>query len=77
MLCPVHNYVTEGSRPHLLNATGPLKAFKQIQNELSVTADGAILLRSAQIGLPSLLHDKAVDTAHEGYQGISKTKALL
>lgn len=36
-----------------------------------------VLLRNGRLVLPKSLRDRAVTIAHEGHQGISRTKALL
>ena len=53
------------------------KAYYDIKEELVVSADYSIVFRGTCIIPPSCLWDKAVKTAHEGHQGIVKTKALL
>ena len=49
---------------------------KQCARELTVTQDG-ILLKSKQIVLPTSIQKQAVDLAHSGHQGQTKTLALL
>ena len=50
--------------------------FASIKTELSVSNNG-LLLRDSRIVIPSKLQDQVVNIAHEGYQGIEKTKSLL
>ena len=49
--------------------------YKHIFNELS-SADG-IILRQTKLVIPTALQRRVVKLAHEGHQGIFKTKALL
>ena len=51
-------------------------AYKNIRNELSVSNQG-ILLRDTRIIIPESLRAKAAQLAHEGHQGLVKTKKLL
>lgn len=53
-----------------------LQTIRNVQNELAVYSDN-VLLRNGRLVLPKTLHDRAVATAHEGHQGISRTKSLL
>lgn len=53
-----------------------LQALRSINGEL-VTYSDTILLRDNRIVLPSELRARAVNIAHEGHQGITKTKAFL
>jgi hypothetical protein len=52
-----------------------LRPFKQVFSELS-TSDG-IILRQCRLVIPTVLQERAVSLAHEGHQGIVKTKTLL
>ena len=54
-----------------------LKQFKQICNELTVNADSNLILKGARILLPTSLRKKAIELAHEGHQGLVKTKQLI
>ncbi|KAK7933589.1 hypothetical protein WMY93_004485 [Mugilogobius chulae] len=54
-----------------------LKHFKHVRNELTASPASDILLRDTRIVIPTALHEKAIRLAHEGHQGIVKTKALL
>ena len=53
------------------------KSYQQLQDELTASVDGATILRGHRLIIPAALQKKAVDLAHEGHQGIVKTKALL
>ena len=54
-----------------------VNSFKNIRDEISVDHRHKILLRGTRIILPSSLQRRAIKIAHEGHQGIAKTKALL
>ena len=49
-----------------------LLTFKSVQSELTVTDN--IVLRDHRIVMPKSMQQRAVDQAHEGHQGMSKTK---
>ena len=53
-----------------------LQAYRKISSELSVTQDG-LILRGNRITVPASLQEHVVQRAHEGHQGINKTKSLL
>ena len=50
--------------------------FDNCFHELSVTSQG-VVMRNDQIVMPNSLTDRVIDIAHEGHQGITKTKALI
>ena len=50
--------------------------FRNIRDELTVF-DNCILLRSNRIVMPTTLQKRAIELAHRGHQGITKTKALI
>jgi len=54
-------------------------ALKEIQLQLTKveTEEGEMLLKDTRIVIPKSLAGKVVDIAHQGHQGIVKTKALL
>ena len=52
-----------------------LRSLLTVKNEITVT-DG-VLLRESRLLIPKSLQEKCVNIAHEGHQGIVKTKALL
>lgn len=52
------------------------KHFDNIFHELSVT-DSGVVMRNNLIVIPDTLIDRVIDIAHEGHQGITKTKALI
>ena len=51
------------------------KAFVMVRNEL--TNVGQIVLRGTRIVVPRELQKRVLDLAHEGHQGIVKTKERL
>ena len=58
--------------------TTELKLFSKIKDELTVGEDGLdIVLKSSRIVVPAELREKAIALAHEGHQGLVKTKCLL
>ena len=54
-----------------------LQAFYKIRDELSVSDNQDLLLRSHRLVLPVTLRSRALHIAHEGHQGLTKTKQLL
>ena len=65
----IHTLPANVSRAELLQ-------FHEIRQELTVT-DLNLLLRNARIVLPHSLRTLAINIAHEGHQGVVKTKTLL
>ena len=54
-----------------------LQLFRKVRGELAVSEDTDIILRRNRIVLPTLLRQRAISIAHEGHQGLVKTKKLL
>ena len=54
-----------------------LKLFSRVKDELTVNGEMNIILRDTRIVVPTSLHQKAIELAHEGHQGLVKTKKLL
>ena len=54
-----------------------LKAFHKIGHELTVTTNNGTILRGSRIVMPASLRHRALQLAHEGHQGLIKTKQLL
>lgn len=50
---------------------------KKVADELTVNDESTIVLKGSQIVVPEKLREKAVSIAHEGHQGLVKTKQLL
>ena len=53
------------------------QVFKHIRDELSCNDAHYIVLRGSQIVIPKSLQQRTIDIAHEGHQGIVKTKSLM
>ena len=51
--------------------------FVHVRNELSVNSDSNLVLRGCRIVIPTSLQQRAVELAHEGHQGLVKTKRLV
>ena len=68
---------------HLQQAANPaididaLKSFAAVHGELTVSDDGSVILRDNRLVIPAALQGKAIAPAHQGHQGIVKTKKLL
>ena len=54
-----------------------MKSLYQLRTELTVTQGHELPLRGKCLVVPASLQQKVVDIAHEGHQGVAKTKALL
>ena len=54
-----------------------LHALYNVRDELSVSDDHDLVLRAHRLILPHALHQRAIHIAHEGHQGLTKTKQLL
>ncbi len=53
-----------------------LKSLAKVKTELTVTLQG-LVLRGSRVVIPFKLQNRVVTLAHEGHQGMSKTKSLL
>lgn len=53
------------------------EALEKITDELTNSISSNVILRGTRIVIPQRLQQRVVDLAHEGHQGIVKTKALL
>ncbi|KAK3728358.1 hypothetical protein QZH41_011397, partial [Actinostola sp. cb2023] len=53
------------------------RAFNSYQMVKDVNAEGNLVLRGTKIVMPDSLQNRSVDIAHEGHQGMVKTKALI
>ena len=51
--------------------------FVHVRDELSVNSDSNLVLRGCRIVTPTSLQQRAVELAHEGHQGLVKTKRLV
>ena len=54
-----------------------LKQFARVKEDLTVTDKADLILCGNCIVIPTVLQQRAVEIAHEGHQGIVKTKTLL
>ena len=54
-----------------------LQMFKRVKDELTVNEQANIILRGSRIVIPKALRNRAISIAHEGHQGLVKTKQLL
>ena len=54
-----------------------LLPYNKVKEELTVSPNSDLILRGQRLIIPKLLQQRAVDIAHEGHFGISRTKALL
>ena len=54
-----------------------VRSFAKFKDELTVSNDNSLILRDTRIVLPKALQRRALDIAHEGHLGMSKTKALV
>ena len=59
------------------NIGNELQQFHRIRHELSKTTNDTLVLRGTQIVLPDALQNQAIRLAHEGHQGLARTKQLL
>ena len=66
----------EIGRTILVKNLPQLKSLAKVQAELTVTSQG-LILRGSRIIIPSKLQNRVVALAHEGHQGMCKTKSLL
>lgn len=53
------------------------RSFELLKDELTATADRDVVLRDHRLVIPTSLQKEAVDLAHEGHQGIVRTKSLI
>ena len=53
-----------------------LKTFANVRDELT-SVDGNLILRGSRIVIPDALQKQVVELAHEGHQGLVKTRTLL
>ena len=53
------------------------RVFKEAKDCLSVNSERNIILKNNLIVVPESLQDRIIQLAHEGHQGINKTKSLL
>ena len=51
--------------------------FHSVRHELTASRDNDLVLKSTRIVMPTSLRKRAIDLAHEGHQGLTKTKQLI
>ena len=51
--------------------------FRKVKEKLTVSDESGIVLKNSRIVVPTVLCEKAISLAHEGHQGLVKTKQLL
>ncbi|XP_041471780.1 uncharacterized protein K02A2.6-like [Lytechinus variegatus] len=54
-----------------------IASLKSVKDDLTVNATSDLVLRNNRIVVPMVLRERIVDIAHEGHQGVVKTKQLL
>ena len=54
-----------------------LSNYSRVRDTLTVNKSGYLVMRDYRIVVPRTLQHRVVELAHEGHQGICKTKALL
>ena len=54
-----------------------LKVFRKLKNELTISDEFNVVLKNCLIIIAVTLRHKAFTLAHEGHQGLVKTKQLL
>ena len=69
-LCSLREFIKSGQWDHCPNSV-----YKAIKDEL--TCFGQLILRGTRIVMPEKLRGRVLKLAHEGHQGIVKTKARL
>ncbi|PFX29727.1 Potassium channel subfamily T member 1 [Stylophora pistillata] len=53
------------------------RLLERVKDELAVSASGNLILHGTRIVIPKSLQEHVVNLAHEGHQGLVKTKSLL
>jgi hypothetical protein len=54
-----------------------MNAYFKLRNEITVFKENDLLVKGTRIILPTSLRSHALSLAHEGHQGLVKTKRLL
>ena len=57
--------------------TAVFAAWQKVKDELTAGVSPQVILRGTRIAVPSKLQERVVNLAHEGHQGVVKTKSLL
>ena len=53
-----------------------VRLYQRVKNELTLTSSG-LILKGRRICIPKSLQKRVIDIAHEGHQGMTRTKSLL
>ena len=74
----VKKLTRDGRLPNMQKSDdSSFRSFFNIHNELTIAPNKKVLMRGTRIVMPTILQDRAVNLAHEGHQGITKSKSLL
>ena len=57
--------------------TADFAAWQKVKDELTASVNPQVILRGTRIAIPKKLQDHVINLAHEGHQGVVKTKSLL
>ena len=80
-LCKLLRAIVKGSWHHEIRRpcvdAVEFRLLERLKNELTVSVSGKFILRGTRIVVPKSLQEHVVNLAHEGYQGLVKTKSLL
>ena len=57
--------------------TAELRAYDLLEQELSLTPEANLIIRGNRLVIPTKLRQQVISLAHEGHQGLIKTKKLL
>jgi len=60
-----------------ISTSRPLQPYRKVFNQLSVAPCGKLILKDQKLLIPSSLRPRIVQLAHQGHQGLVKTKRLL
>ena len=66
----------EGTKESSVDAA-EFSAWQKVKDELTVAVNPKVILRGTRIAIPKKLQERVVNLAHEGHQGVVKTKSLL
>ena len=59
------------------NAKAELQCFANVKDELGLAMDNTVILRDHRLVVPTCLRERIINIAHEGHQGIVRTKQLI
>lgn len=69
------NWMIARQQPNVVDSD--FSALYKVKDDLTVAKDNTVLLKGQCIVMPKYLQARAVQLAHEGHQGIVRTKALI